>query len=401
MAPPVSARSTPLRSRRFLALYALASAGGVIAYLPLLTLLLPIRVAEIAGSGRFGLLSLVAILGAVVASGANILAGWLSDRSLEHGGGRRRWVGAGTTLLLVAYAGVAAAREPVAIVAAVIGVQVAVNLMLAPLMAILADEVPAAQMGMASALLSLGAPVASAFASALVSVPAMGPEVRLMTVALVAALCTAPFLFTRPLAATADPAADTRPPRRPRDLAIAWLARLLVQIAGVAVSLYLYYYFDRLGGGRPDGVVAVRVGQLMTIAYVAAIPAAIVAGRVSDKWGRRRAILFASAAVSAAGLALMAVAADWAVAAAGFGLFAVGSAVFLALHSGMAILLLPSARRRGRDLGLVNLTNTVPSLLGPALAWSLVVADDVAPALPVLAALTLAGGALMLAVRGD
>ena len=39
--------------------------------------------------------------------------------------------------------------------------------------------------------------------------------------------------------------------------------------------------------------------------------------------------------------------------------------VFLSLHSGQTLLVLPSASHRGRDLGLFNLTNTVPSLIMP------------------------------------
>ncbi|PAV67332.1 hypothetical protein WR25_08056 [Diploscapter pachys] len=43
----------PLRSPGFLGAVALANAGGVIAYLPLLTLLLPLKVEGLSATGRW------------------------------------------------------------------------------------------------------------------------------------------------------------------------------------------------------------------------------------------------------------------------------------------------------------------------------------------------------------
>ncbi|PCD03969.1 MFS transporter [Sphingomonas spermidinifaciens] len=393
------APAPPLRSRAFLFLYAVASAGGVVAWLPLFSLLLPMRIEAVAGDARIGLATLVAVAGAVVASVANIAAGWASDRSLERGGGRRRWVAAGLVALALAYPVLAAAATPATILAAVLLIQVAVNLLIAPLLAILADEVPEGQIGLASSLLALGAPLASAFLALLVAAPGLDMAARLMIVPLVAALLVGPLLLVRAPARLPPPA--DHPGSPPRDLAAAWLARLLVQIAGVVVSLYLFYYLRGVAGAASAERVAARTGQLLTIVNLLAVPAALAAGRLSDRTGRRRAILFGAAGIAAAGLVAMGTAAHWLTGAIGYAVFAIGSAVFVALHAGFAMLLLPSARRRGRDLGLLNLTNTAPSIIGPPIAWALTGPEGFGPAFLALAALTLAGGALMLAVRGD
>ena len=81
----------PVASRqrtRFLLLYALANAGGVAAYLPLLTLLLPTKMAGAAGDLRIEWLAAATFAGAVTASLANIAFGWASDLR----GSRRSWV---------------------------------------------------------------------------------------------------------------------------------------------------------------------------------------------------------------------------------------------------------------------------------------------------------------------
>ncbi len=390
--------SATRRGMGFILLVALANAGGVIAFLPLLSLMLPVKIAEIAGEARIGLFTATVIAGAIAASLANIAFGWASDRTRARGGGRRRWAALGLILLAASFATVALAQTPVAILIAVILFQVAVNALLAPLFAIMADEVPGAQMGLAGGLIALGSPLASAVGAVMIGIGFATDGARLAFVYAMVLLCVAPLLRV-PARAAADPAPDA--PRRlaGRDLAIAWVSRLLVQIAGNVLSLYLVYYFVSIDPGLSAAKQVGPIGQLMTIAYLLPLPVAVLLGRWSDRIGRRKPFLLAAAAVAAIGLLGLAVARDWSVAAPAFALYALGSSVFLSIHSGFAMQLLPSAQNRGRDLGLINLTNTLPALIGPALAWALSTPRDFGPVMLLLAILTLAGGILVTAIR--
>ena len=389
----------PPRSAAFLLAFALANAGGVIAYLPLLTLLLPMRVEAVAGEARLGVLTACVIAGALAASTANIAFGWLSDRAVARGGGRRAWVAGGVAGVAGGCALVAVAASPVALVLAVVAFQGGVNALLGPLLAIMADEIPDAQKGVAGGMLALGAPVASAVSTAIVGWTVIDAAMRFALVPAACAACIVPLLMTRPRPAgdQAPPAAD-RP--RPRHLALAWAARLLVQVAGNVLSLYLLYYAESVAPDAPPEALATRVGHLLTVAFLLAVPVAVAAGRLSDRTGARKPFLLAAAGVAAAGLAGMAVAGDLATAATAFAVYAVGSAVFLALHAGFAMQLLPDPRHRGRDLGVLNLANTLPALAGPLLAWGLATPRDFTALMLVLAALTAAGGLLILGAQG-
>ena len=75
-------------------LYALAAAGGATAYVPFLTILLPVRVSQLAGAQDVAWLAYVAFFGAIAASLSNIAFGWLSDVT----GNRRGWIWAGMAL---------------------------------------------------------------------------------------------------------------------------------------------------------------------------------------------------------------------------------------------------------------------------------------------------------------
>lgn len=388
------------RSPAFLLVYALANAGGVLGYLPLLTLLLPLKIEAVAGEARIGLFTATVIAGAAAASGANILWGWLNDRAVARGGGRRAWLAGGVAATALSYAGIAAAASPGAIIGAVMLFQVAVNAMLAPLLGIMADEIPDAQKGVAGGMLAFANPVGSALTALLVGMTVLGEASRLAIVAAAIGACVAPLLMTRsrlvPISEEAPPAVTTLR----RDLAVAWCARLLVQTAGNVLFLYLFYYFESLSPAATPGDLAPRVGNLQTIAFLLPLPIAILVGRLSDGIDRRKPFLLAGSAVAALGLVGMAFADDWTTGAAGFGLYVVGSTVFSSLSAALSMQLLPDPRHRGRDLGLLNLTNTLPALAGPLLAWLLATPADFDALMLVLAGLTLCGGIVVLGVRG-
>lgn len=386
------------RSLRFILLVALANAGGVIGFLPLLTLLLPVKIAEVAGDDRIALFTATVITGAIAASASNILFGWLSDRSMARGSGRRKWVVLGLAGLAASFAAVAFAATPIQIILAIVLFQTAVNAVLAPMFAVMADEVPDAQKGLSGGLIALGAPLASAVAALMVTIGVTGEPARLGFVLAAVVLCVAPLLATPSSVAPASIAPEDAP-LLGRDLAVAWASRLFVQVAGNVLWLYLVYYFASIDPHTPASKSVGPLGQLMTVAYLIPVPVAILAGRWSDRIGRRKPFLITFALLAALGLSGLAFARDWSMAAAAFTLYALGSAAFLSLHSGFAMQLLPDPRHRGRDLGLINLTNTLPALVGPLLTWALATPHDFRAVMLVLAGLTLLGGLLVPAIR--
>lgn len=377
---------------------ALAYAGCVVAYLPLLTLLLPLRVEALAGNARFGVLAITLIAGAVMASIAGILFGWLSDCALERGIDRRYWIAAGLLATIASYVGIAGAWTPAMIVVAVMAFQVALNAVLAPLMALLAEESPDRQKGLMSGLLAAAQPLGAAIGALLVKESAWTLGVRLAVIAGIVVLCLGPLLATsgRVALETEDRAVAPSSP----DLVIAWISRLIVQISGNVVPVYLLFFMEQFTSPSEHGAVSARVGALIFLANSLPLPFAILLGRWSDRLARRKPFMMAAVLLDAGGLVMMACATDWIAAAIGLCLYSIGWTVFLNLQIGFVMQLLPNPRRRGRDLGLINVSNTAPVLIGPALAWWLATPQHFAPLLVTLAILSLFGGAAMLGVRG-
>jgi len=362
---------TPRRqSLPFLLLYALASAGGAMAYVPFLTIWLPGRMTELAGAADVQTLGYVTFFGAVAASAGGIGFGWLSDLTRN----RRGWILTGLVLTIALLLVVPLAHNIWSLVAIIVAWQLTLNMMLGPLAAWAGDCVPDEQKGLLGGLLAFS-PALGGWSGWLVTWPGLvSAEQRLVVIALLVASAVLPVLLLgRPRAfpdlTAPPPARAVGERRRPTGPAVRmWLARLLVQIAEAALFAYLYFWFRSIDPGMHDNEKARLFGMALTIA----IPIALASGRWADRNDRPFVPLVVAAAVSSLGMVAMALATGLDAAKASYLVFGIASTVFLSLHSSQTLRILPRSDRRGRDLGIFNLTNTVPSLIMPWLTISLV-----------------------------
>lgn len=361
------------QSQRFLLLYALAWAGGSVAYVPFLTILLPVRVSLLAGDAAgVNWLAYIAFAGAIAASAAFIGFGYLSDITRR----RKEWVWLGLALSCGLLALFREAETLPALIAIIVAWQLALNMMLAPLAAWAGDCVADAQMGSLGGLLAF-APGLGALAGALVTLPGLASaDMRLVLVGILVACCVVPVLLVSPPppvpeplpAETAAPESSNRAPAGRGAMRRMWFARLAVQIAEAALFSYLYFWFRSIDPDMGDN----RTARVFSVVLILSAPIALWAGRWADRTSRPFTPLATCAFASAAGLIGMALAPSLPFAIVTYAVFGFASSIFLALHSGQTLRVLPRSDRRGRDLGLFNLTNTVPSLIMPWLTMAIV-----------------------------
>ncbi len=343
--------------------YALAWAGGTIAYMPFLNLLLPLRFSELAGAQDLNWLGLTAILGAIAASLSNIAFGWLSDLFP----GRLRWSSAGIAGLALSYAAITKASTPAMLVVCVVIWQFSVNLYLAPLGAFAAEHVPDRHRGKLGGMLSWAPGISALSLLGIAQLPG-GFTAQVLAIPAIALMMFLPLVILAGRGGRASSVDATEPAPRsaPREtLALFWLARFFVQISEALLFAFVFYFLRDLLGGH----LGVKDYALINAGvYLAAIPVALAIGLASDRRGRRKGPLLAMIGVLAAGFGIMGASADpWLVIAA-YVLCVIGSTVFLSLHSAFVMQYLPRRDRLGRDLGIINLTNTLPSIFGAPLA---------------------------------
>lgn len=401
--PPVSNAPQDRQSTRFLALYALAAAGGAASYAPFLTILLPIRATEIGGPSSVQVLSYAAFFGAIAASVSNLVFGWLSDRTRNRTG----WILAGVGISSVLLISMRFVETIPQLLAMICVWQLALNMMLNPLAAWAGDCVPDNQKGTLGGLLAF-APGVGALAGALVTIPGLaGSDARLSLIACLVCALVLPVVFLgrpRPMphlmadraAAPADLPSNAIDRPRPSSIPVwrMWLARLVVQIAEAALFAFLLLWVREIDADVTDNTVA----AIFTAVLFGSVPVAIFAGRWSDRVGRPMAPLIVAVACSAAGLLIMAASQSLAMGIAGYCIFGIAAATFLALHSTQTLRVLPKPKHRGRDLGIFNLTNTMPSLIMPSMTLAVVPLFGF-KALFVILALIVVTSAMLLATR--
>lgn len=382
----------------FLLLYALAYAGGVTAYTPFLMLVLPARIAELAGADDIVWLGYIVFAGAVAASVSGVLSGWLSDRTNS----RRRWIAIGMMATILLQLAMTQCESIGALLWLVVAWQLALNLMLVPLIAWAGDLVPDTQKGLLGGLLSI-APALGAWSGILFAAGAVASfEGKAVVIATMTAAFVLPLLlFGRPrrLPPSHDVSArsEARSPHLKWAAVRMWVARLLMQISGAALASYLYFWLRALDPAMGDGEKTV----LFAGGLSASIVVALILGRWTDRHGNPFFVLSLITALAALALTAMAFATDPVIAKLAYVLFAIAGATFLALHASQTLRILRDPAQRGLGIGLFNLTNTAPSLIMPWIAISVVPGFGFSRLFLVLALLALCAAVLLAKMPRD
>lgn len=378
---------------RFLLLYALAWAGCSVAYVPFLTILLPVRVTAMADQGQdITWMAYIALSGAVSASIGHIGFGYLSDITRN----RRGWIAGGLILSCGILFAVSLATSLAGLIVLVVCWQLALNMMLAPLAAWAGDCVPDHQKGLLGGLMAF-APGLGALSGAAVTLPGVAsPDTRLAVIAALVMACVVPALIAGPPDERKQPDMEKAVGGKHtflshRAIQRMWIARLAVQVAEAALFSYLLFWFRSIDPMISDN----QTARVFSVVLILSAPLALLVGGWADRRNRPVLPLVVSALISAVALFGMATSKSLPSAIATYAVFGIASSVFLALHSAQTLRFLPRADRRGRDLGLFNLTNTLPSLIMPWLALVLVPGFGFSGLFIVLAGLALFAGILL------
>ncbi|MET8140474.1 MFS transporter [Sphaerisporangium sp. NPDC005288] len=414
--PPL-ALAEPVRrvGPRWVAFISLANLVLWMAYFGPLQVLLPRQIALVTDlGGKEGALAWVTGAGAAVAMVFNPVAGALSDRTAGRFGRRHPWtllgaVAGGLGLAFLAFQG--------SFAGVLIGwclAQAGLNAMQAALTAGVPDHVPVGQRGEVSGWIGVPQTLGVVLAVVLVTMVATTTGAGYLLIAALVPLGVLPFVLTTrdaPLPARLRPPFSLRgfvgglwvSPRAHPDFAWAWLTRFLMQLGNAVALLYLLYFltdavgYERLfpGSRAEDGLLV-----LILIYTAAVVVTAVAGGVVSDRMGRRKMLVTVSGAISAAPFVIMAFWPLWPMVVAAAVIMGVGFGIYLAVDNALVTQVLPAATGRAKDLGLINIANSGPQVLGPVIAGPIVSGLGGYPVLYLTAAaLTLLGAGLVWKIR--
>ncbi len=363
----------------FITLYALSYTGGSLLFLAPLLVSLALKVNDLVGIDAAPRnLAMVTGVGSLLSILANPLFGRLSDRTTARMGMRRPWMliglAGGTAGTLV----VATAPSIPVVLAGWCTCQVFFNATLAAQAAILPDQVPSPQRGLVSGILGLSVPAASVAGTYLVQ--AFNYSTVLMFAVPCAAGGVAVLLFAsrlpdRRLAAQDKPPWSLRElagtfyvsPRRNPDFAWAFLSRfLLVMAYAFLITYQAYYLLSQVGS--PEAAVPRQVYLGTVVQSVALVAVAPVAGRISDRTGRRKVFVMGAAITYAAALFVIAASSTFDGYLVGMGIGGLGFGMYMAVDLALVVDVLSDPLSAAKDLGVLNIAGALPFALAPALA---------------------------------
>lgn len=359
-----------------LVLYCLAILSIWMAVFPILQILIPTQIVALDATHKIADFSLISALGALAALLTFPLAGAFSDRTTSRFGRRRPWIIGGVIGMALMLIILASMPTVFALGIGWICFTIFANITQAGMFTVLPDQVPPQQRALVSAFVGLSIPIGIALGSILIGRVFKTPQTAYYVFAgilLVLVLLFASVMRDEPLPKDTVPPFRlgaflanfwTNPARHP-DFGWAWLTRFLLVLSYACGTSYLFFFLQdavQFGHRAAQGV---STFQLIVTGLL--LVSSITSGILSDRMQRRKTFVIVAGCVMALGLLVLAFFPNWLFVQVAAAIFGLGYGIYVAVDMAMVIQVLPSARNRGKDMGMVNIAGTLPQVLAPAI----------------------------------
>jgi MFS family permease len=363
----------------FISLYTLAFMSTSLVFIAPLLVTLALKVNSLVGIKQApSSLSLVAGIGALLSILANPFFGKLSDRTSSRLGMRRPWmviglVGGSLGILVVALAP--------NILVVLLGWSIAqlfFNALLAAMVAVLPDQVPAIQRGMVSGVLGVCLPIASVSGTFVVKLFTGNQLAMFLAPCVIGGFFILLFAVTlkdRRLARADKPTWSLREfastfyvnPRKSPDFAWAFASRFMFVLAyAFLVTYQAYYLLNKIGSAEADVPQQIFLGTLAQ--SVVLVAASLIGGRLSDRTGRRKIFVLTASIVYGLALFVIAIASNFNGFLVGMAISGLGFGTYVAVDLALVVDVLPDKESAAKDLGVFNIAGALPFSIAPAIA---------------------------------
>ena len=364
--------TTPVR-KGWMSLLFFANIGLWLGIYAPIQVLLPKQAELLDAANKELTFGLVTGIGAIVSLVANPMIGLLSDRTCSRFGRRHPWTVAGAALGAVGLVVLASAGNIAGMVLGWCLVSAGLNGMLATLTAAIPDRVPVKQRAQIGGLVGISQMLGTVLGAVLVTVVVSSLPGGYLVCAAVVVIGAVVFVLCTPdaaLPAACRPAGKVREilanlwisPREHPDFAWAWCCHFMIMLGNALGTLFLLFFLrDAVHYPDPDTGLLIMMG----LYGVALTLGALIAGHFSDGSGRRKPYVLAAVAVMALAGLVLTFWQSWPAALVASPLLGVGFGAYMAVALAILTQVLPAAADRAKDLGVVNIANSLPQVVAP------------------------------------
>jgi MFS family permease len=252
------------------------------------------------------------------------------------------------------------------------------NALLAAMVAVLPDQVPAAQRGLVAGVLGVCTPIASVsgtFAVKLFTGNQLAMFLAPCALGGFFILLFAVRLKDRRLAKADKPTWSLRElastfyvnPRKNPDFAWAFISRFMFILAyAFLVTYQAYYLLEKIGSAKAEVPQQIFLGTL--VQSVVVVAASLIGGKLSDRTGRRKIFVLTASVVYGVAMFVIAVASNFNGFLVGMAIGGLGFGSYVAVDLALVVDVLPDKDSAAKDLGVFNMAGALPFSIAPGIA---------------------------------
>lgn len=375
--PAKATAVTPYR-RLVIALSIGKSCSMMVLMIPI-SLLLTFKAMQLDAKNATAIYSIVTAIGAVFALVSNPLGGAVSDRTPLRFGRRRTWIMIGSILGSLAFVGIILSKSIVSMTVFWCMAQLFYNFAFAAYMALVPDQVEESRRGSMSGILGLALPVAIVIGYLLMALMAQTPlaaRFGILGLIGIAVACITCAMIVDPQKRYAKATrkislSDVYPSPR-KHPAFTWgiLTRFFMSMT------YCYQLYTSMMLMQRFHLTEVQTTDYTTLIEVLSLAAmgvsSILGGMLSDKIRKQKPFIVCSVIVMVIGLLIVAFVGNMTLVAVGCVIINFGYGIYTAVDTALVARILPSRQDAAKDYGLMNVADTLPQSVVPAMAAPLI-----------------------------
>lgn len=372
--------------------------------------MLPAKIQQIAPNQKVQIVALLATIAMIVATVANIIEGALSDRTTSRWGKRNPWIFLGMITTLICFYFLTKVTTITGIIINWSLFQVALNMMVAPLVAFIADKAPKKYRGAISAFygvgMNIGTPVGTMIASQYITNINNGIYIFMVFEVIftmmgllligdssnkgekVEKLHGAELLeaFIFPIRGDI------------KDFYLAVFGKLLFVSAQFVITGYqLYIFTDYMNLSSENATRNLSVMSIILL--ITGVSFAIIGGPLADRFHSLKLLVAASTVAMGIGVAIPAIdPAPWTMFVYA-GLSGAAMGMYNSVDQALNVSVLPNPNNAAKDLGIVNLANSLGQVFGPIVASVIIGVSGYRMMFPAACLMCLVGAVLILMIK--